>query len=93
MRLAVRSNLHAAPRSSWPPQPLQALILARRKRLAEKAEHWCTEVHLKRNVFRGWFRVAMREHRVTVNNRYIQEVEKAKRLIHEHYQGQIADLQ
>eukprot|EP00198_Chlamydomonas_reinhardtii_P014048 XP_001703385.1 centriole proteome protein [Chlamydomonas reinhardtii] len=71
----------------------QALILARRKRLAEKAEHWCTEVHLKRNVFRGWFRVAMREHRVTVNNRYIQEVEKAKRLIHEHYQGQIADLQ
>ncbi|KAG2440380.1 hypothetical protein HXX76_004485 [Chlamydomonas incerta] len=71
----------------------QALILARRKRLAEKAEHWYTEVHLKRNVFRGWFRVAMREHRVTVNNRYIQEVEKAKRLIHEHYQGQIADLQ
>ncbi|PNH12700.1 Centrosomal protein POC5, partial [Tetrabaena socialis] len=71
----------------------QAMILARRKRRVERAERWYNQVHLKRNVFRAWFREAMREHRVTVNNRYIQEVENAKRLIHDHYKGQLGDLE
>ncbi|KAG2499165.1 hypothetical protein HYH03_002746 [Edaphochlamys debaryana] len=71
----------------------QALLQARRRRRAEKADRFYVEVHLKRNVFRAWFREAMREHRVTLNNRYIQEVENAKRMIHEHYQGQIGELE
>ncbi len=71
----------------------QAMLLAQRRRRAQRAEEWYQQVHLKRNVLRGWFRAAMREHRVTLNNRYIQEVENAKRLIHEHYRGQIGDLE
>lgn len=71
----------------------QAMLSAQRRRRAARAEEWYQQVHLKRNVLRGWFRAAMREHRVTLNNRYIQEVENAKRLIHEHYRGQIGDLE
>ncbi|EFJ44820.1 hypothetical protein VOLCADRAFT_94821 [Volvox carteri f. nagariensis] len=71
----------------------QAMLLARRRRLLARAERWNIDVHLKGNVFRAWFREAMRAHRVTVNNRYIQEVENAKRMIHEHYQRQIVDME
>ncbi|GFR41396.1 hypothetical protein Agub_g2075, partial [Astrephomene gubernaculifera] len=70
----------------------QAMALAQRRRRMERAERWNELVHLKRNVFRAWFRQTAREHRVTLNNRYIDEVANAKRLIHEHYQGQINDL-
>ncbi|GIL72620.1 hypothetical protein Vretimale_4320 [Volvox reticuliferus] len=71
----------------------QAMMLARRRRLLARAERWDINVHLKRNVFRAWFRETMRAHRVTLNNRYIQEVDNAKRLIHEHYQRQIAEME
>ncbi|GLI68809.1 hypothetical protein VaNZ11_013311 [Volvox africanus] len=71
----------------------QAMMLARRRRLLARAERWDINVHLKRNVFRAWFREAIRAHRVTLNNRYIQEVDNAKRLIHEHYHRQIAEME
>ncbi|GLC51622.1 hypothetical protein PLESTB_000522200 [Pleodorina starrii] len=71
----------------------QALALARRRRMVARAERWDANMRLKRNVFRAWFREAMRAHRITVNNRYIAEVDNAKRLIHEHYQRQIADME
>lgn len=71
----------------------QCMLLAQRRRRLARAERWNINVHLKRNVFRAWFREAMRAHRITVNNRYIQEVEQAKRLIHEHYQHQITDME
>ncbi|KXZ56390.1 hypothetical protein GPECTOR_1g346 [Gonium pectorale] len=71
----------------------QALALKQRRRRAERAERWYSDVHLKRNVFRAWFREAMREHRITTNNRYIQEVDNTKRQIDAHYQSQIAELQ
>jgi hypothetical protein len=87
---ALPATLHELRHATRRPQ---ALILSRRKRMLERAERWYTEVKLKRNVFRGWCHAALREHRVTLNQRYVVELDKAKRGIHEHYQGQISELQ
>lgn len=63
-----------------------------RRQRALRAQQWYEREHLMRHVLLGWFRVAMQQHRVTVNNKYIADVEAAKRDIAAQHAGQIDDL-
>eukprot|EP00798_Chlamydomonas_sp_ICE-L_P011638 gene11638-34347_t len=69
-----------------------AMIGARSKRRMQRAEDWYSKEHLQRHVLRAWFRVAMQQHRLTLNTRYQQDVDEAAKGIDTQYRDQIMEL-